>query len=386
LDFSTHYFLRYNAKPLLFGTHPVRNVEMIVVIPCYDDAVIFNTLQSLEKTKPSMSDVEVIVIVNSGVNAPASVVGNNREIYAALKERSEAGYYRRFNLLSVIIEDIPKKTAGVGYARKTGMDEAVRRFAAIDKPQGIIISLDADTLVNEDYFLLIERNFRQNFKTEAFTFHFQHDFNSELYSKEEIEACRCYEIYLRYFRTALELTGFPYCFHTVGSCFAVTASAYVRAGGMPCRQGGEDFYFLHKLALMTTIGEIRDTLVYPSPRISDRVPFGTGPSVKRIIEEGSYRVYNFDLFLVLKRFFDCFDNFSESGNIDNIPNEIVDFIGKKRLLEIISECLQNAKPGKNLVKRLFSKFDAFFVIKFLNSFSEKSRYPPMDVTEAAGRL
>jgi len=386
--FSTHYFSRYNAEPVLFSTPPAEHPGMIVVIPCYDDEFVFNTLRSLEKTKQPKSNVEVIVIVNSSTNTPASVIEKNRKIYEELKEKSKTSHYKSFRLFPAIIENIPKKKAGVGYARKVGMDEAVRRFSAIDKPQGIIISLDADTLVSEDYFVSIENHFKQNMKAGAFTFQFQHDFNPKLYSKEEIEACKQYEMYLRYFRLALKFTGFPYAFHTIGSCFAVTASAYTKVGGMPCRQGGEDFYFLHKLTPMTTIGEIKEILVYPSPRLSDRVPFGTGPSVRRIIEDGSYCVYNADLFLLLKRFFDCFDYFSESENVDLnvVPCEIIDFIGKEKLLEITGECKQNAKPGKSLTKRLFSKFDAFFIIKFLNSFTGTSNYPPMEITKAVRRL
>ncbi len=388
MNFSSSYFSRYNTQPALFDTLPCEQVGMIVVIPCYDDEFIFNTLQSLEKTKQAESSFEVIVIVNAGINAPASVIEKNRKIYDELQEKSENTFYQKFRLFPAIIENIPKKKAGVGYARKAGMDEAVRRFAVIDKPQGIIISLDADTLVCEDYFVAIENNFKQNTKIGAFTFQFQHDFNPELYSKEEIEACKQYEMYLRYFSLALKFSGFPYSFHTIGSCFAVTASAYTKVGGMPCRQGGEDFYFLHKLVPMTTVGEIKEVLVYPSPRLSDRVPFGTGPSVKRIIENGAYRVYNVDLFLALKRFFDCFDYFSESENIDIdiVPNEIKEFIEKEKLLEMINECKQNAKPGKNLQKRLFSKFDAFFIIKFLNSFTDTDNYPPMEVAKAAKRL
>jgi glycosyltransferase involved in cell wall biosynthesis len=388
MDFSSHYFSRYNVQPVLFDTPSSEYLRMIVVIPCYDDESIFNTLQSLEKTKQTESNVEVIVIVNSGTNTPEPVIGKNRKIYEELQRKSENAHYKRFRLFPAIFENIPKKKAGVGYARKTGMDEAVRRFAAINNPQGIIISLDADTLVSEDYFVLIENNFKQNTRTGAFTFQFQHDFDPELYTKEEIEACKQYEIYLRYFRLALKFSGFPYAFHTIGSCFAVTASAYTKAGGMPCRQGGEDFYFLHKLTPITAVSEIKEMLTYPSPRLSNRVPFGTGPSVKRIIETGSYHVYNPALFLVLKRFFDCFDYLSETENIDitTVPNEIIDFSGNEKLLEIINECRQNAKQGKNLLKRLFSKFDAFFIIKFLNSFTGNSNYPPVEITEAAKQL
>ena len=77
---------------------------------------------------------------------------------------------------------------------------------------------------------------------------------------------------------------------------------------------------------------------------------------------------------------------SHPVNGSDIPREIIEFAGEKRLLEIINECRQNAKPGKNLTKRLFSKFDAFFVIKFLNSFGDNSSYPSMEVEEAAKLL
>ena len=388
MNFADYYFSRYNAQPTLFENTPKSNVGIIVVIPCYDDFFVFDTLQSLEKTNPTETDVEVIIVVNSGINTPTNIVQKNNEIYTELKARSELDFYKRVTLLPVIIENIPKKIAGVGYARKTGMDEAVRRFSAIDKPDGIIVSLDADSLVSKNYFTAIENHFCQHPKNGAFTFQFQHDFNPSFYSKEEIEACTLYEIYLRYFRLALLTTAFPYCFHTIGSCFGVKASAYIKVGGMPCKQGGEDFYFLHKLAPMTSIGEVKKTLVFPAPRLSDRVPFGTGPSVKNIIENNHYYVYNFELFTVLKRFFDALQQLANAEKVDLsiIPKEIISFVGKEKLSTIIDECRKNAKPGKNLAKRLFSKFDAFFIVKFLNSFDAESDYPPMDVLEAAALL
>ena len=52
--------------------------------------------------------------------------------------------------------------AKAGTARKAGMDEAVRRYNLLGKPQGIIVSLDADTLVDENYLVEIENYFRKN--------------------------------------------------------------------------------------------------------------------------------------------------------------------------------------------------------------------------------
>ena len=73
----------------------------------------------------------------------------------------------------------------------------------------------------------------------------------------------------------MKYSNLPYSFHTIGSAFALTASAYTRQGGMNRRKAGEDFYFINKLIKGEIFGEINDTKVIPSPRISDRVPFGT---------------------------------------------------------------------------------------------------------------
>ena len=55
------------------------------------------------------------------------------------------------------------KDWGVGLARKTGMDEAVRRFNQIERPDGVILNLDADCQVEKNYFVsvcdeLLKRN------------------------------------------------------------------------------------------------------------------------------------------------------------------------------------------------------------------------------------
>jgi len=106
------------------------------------------------------------------------------------------------------------------------------------------------------------------------------------------------------------------------------------------------------------------------------------------MESNRYLVYNFRLFGVLKQFFNSLQKFANAENVDLniIPQEIIDFVGKEKLSTIIDECRKNATLGKNLVKRLFSKFDAFFIVKFLNSFDAESNFPPMDVLESAKLL
>lgn len=388
MGFADNYFARYNVHPSYFQVSPAENLGMIVVIPCYDDEHIFNTLLSLENCVVPSCAVEVIVVVNSSELTPQSIVLKNNSIYEVLKEKQTEGYYKNFSLLPILLENVPKKIAGVGNARKIGMDEAVRRFNSINKPNGVIISLDADTLVAKKYFIFIELSLKSNVIKRVNVIQFKHNFNCKICSSQELEACKLYEIYLRYFRLALSLTGFPYVFHTIGSCFTVDAETYTKVGGMPRKQGGEDFYFLHKAAQTANVNKINEILVYPSPRRSDRVPFGTGPTVDKIINEKKYLVYNFNLFFILKKFFEELKNYSNTQKIDinKIPQEIIDFIGKDNLIVILTECSNNSTTNKNLLKRIYSKFDAFFIIKFLNSFTENGNYPPTEVVESAKLL
>ncbi len=371
-----NFFSRYKSIPKIFDNPCSPKTGIIVVIPCYNDPHIFKTLESLENNNFSYPDIdiEVIVVVNSSINTRNEILNINKEIYNKLSNQNDSNFYKRFKLLPCIFENIPKKIAGVGYARKIGMDEALRRFDEINNPDGVIISLDADTLVSKEYFDTIIYEFYLQRKRQACVFQFNHNFDAELYSEKEIEACKKYEAYLRYFKLCLKYCGYPTPIHTIGSCFGVKAPEYAKSGGMSCRQGGEDFYFLHKLSTLTEIGEIKKIIVFPSPRVSDRVPFGTGPAVKKIIEYKEYKVYNFELFKILKLFYNNIEAYFllENHNISEIiPSEIIEFTSKEKIIKLIEEIKSNCSNLNSFKKRFFFVFDAFFIIKFLNFCSEK---------------
>jgi len=384
LDFATSYFTRYKAHAPFFVEHPDEDLKIVVVIPCLDDDCIVETLHSLDRAYPVKSKIEVIVVVNSGERTPEEVVERNRKIYNRLKRYAQDSFYAHFRLLPVWIEGTVKKKAGVGFARKTGMDEAVRRFAAIDRPQGLIVSLDADTLVASDYLQVVEKACNDK-SSHCFTFQFQHLFDPARYSDDEIRACKRYEVYLRYYRLSLKMLKVPFAIHTIGSCFAVRAEAYIKLGGMPVRQAGEDFYFLQKAVKMHPVCEMNERIVYPAPRISERVPFGTGASVRNIIEKGGFEIYNFELFKRLKGFYDLFPVLEREDVQAEIPSEVIDFIGRNAFNDSLSECRKYSSSSNAFLKRMYDKFDGFFVIKFLNSFDTNSAFPPMDVLEA-GRV
>ena len=381
MSFADHYFVRYKSLPPFFKEDTEETVGIIVIIPCIDDDFIFKTLKSLDDAHPVPAKIEVIVHVNSGEQTPNEIIKRNTMILNDLHHKAQAGFYKNFRLLPISTEGTVRKKAGVGFARKVAMDEAVRRFAAINKPEGLIVSLDADSLVARDYFQEITQAMNHE-KSNCFTFQFRHHYDASVYPENVINACRMYEIYLRYYRLALKMFDFPFAIHTIGSCFAIRAGGYFKLGGMPPRQGGEDFYFLQKAVKMLPVHEVRKPIVFPSPRISDRVPFGTGPSVRAIIEKGSFKVYNYEFFVFLNDFYRAIPSMESDSGCKEIPQVVMDFIGVDRFEAILAECRNYSSSSGAFVKRMLDHFDSFFIVKFLNTFNQSDVYPPMDVWKA----
>ncbi|MDR0349500.1 MAG: hypothetical protein LBH90_08435, partial [Tannerella sp.] len=52
---------------------------------------------------------------------------------------------------------------------------------------------------------------------------------------------------------------------------------------------------------------------------------------------------------------------------------------------ILAECRNYSSTSKAFVKRMYDHFDAFFIVKFLNTFNNSLLYPLTDVLEA-GRI
>ena len=70
--------------------------------------------------------------------------------------------------------ELPARDAGVGLARKLGMDEAVARLAAARRPRGIIVGLDADCRVDADYLTALHEHFRRHPDSPGCSVYFEH--------------------------------------------------------------------------------------------------------------------------------------------------------------------------------------------------------------------
>lgn len=388
--FADRYIEKNIVYPEFIDTVVSPFVSMIVMIPCLNEPDIFRTLESLWSCEPISSCCEVIVVVNESENSTPTVKSFNQETYLKLFEWKTENDRSTLILHPIYARSVNAKHAGAGMARKIGMDEAVRRFNAINKPDGVIISTDADCLFSPNYLQRMESVFKKNKSCFAVTLNFKHRVDEMTDSKQKL-GIQLYEDYLHYYKNALDFAEFPDSIYTIGSAFAVRAEAYVKQGGMNRRQAGEDFYFLNKLTKLGEIIEINDAFVYPSARVSDRVPFGTGAAMgKWMNENGDLTVtYNFAAFLDLKVLFDQVDSLfrNNAGGIfmASLPASVQEYLQAIEFSSKLYEINKNSSTLSSFRKRFFQFFDGFIILRFLNLAHQKY-YPQQKLQEAIKQL
>lgn len=369
---STHYFDRY-AYPERFIKEPIRKDTFVaVVIPVYKEENLLLTLQSLVDCEQTKFPVEVILVVNHPVDAHQSI----KELsYQTVRQIENFTANNPSNLAFHVIEafDLPPKKAGVGLARKIGMDEAAFRFNSINQ-DGVILCFDADSQCDKNYLKEIEAHFINNPHCNGASIHYEHPVHLE--SGEINEAIVWYELHLRYYIQALKYANYPFSFHTIGSSMAAKSSIYQKQGGMNTRKAGEDFYFLHKIIPLGDFHTITSTKVIPSARTSDRVPFGTGRAMQEHQEQANNLGLSYDLrsFTIIKAFLEKIDS---AHLIENAPSEIKGFLEENKLYGELENIKSQSTNETHFKTRFFEWFNGFKMLKLVHflrdySFPEQS--------------
>ncbi len=388
--FADKYLQKQN-RGVLIERPPDNNVGISVVIPCFREPEIVATLKSLAKCTVPSCIVEVVVLINHSETAPPATKEYNHKTKIEIENWIANCKNRHVHYYAIGPLELKKKWAGAGLARKNGMDEAVRRFNLQGKTNGIIVSLDADTLVAKNYLVEIENHFKLNPADVGATISFEHQTSG--LDNRQLEGIRLYEKYLGYYKNALQFTGYPYSMFTVGSAFAVTAEAYVKRGGMNRRQAGEDFYFLQNLVQIGNVGEITTTKVFPSARLSDRVPFGTGPVLQKWMagNEDLTKTFNLQAFIDLKQFFDIKEKFFAIDEqafqrlVEVLPSPVKKFLTENNFREEIDNLNKNCSTIATFGNRFFYLFNAFKILKFLN-YAHTHFYNKVDLISQIAKL
>lgn len=387
MSFANTYFKRFQAKEKQIEDKPEKDLFLTLVIPSYNEDELCKSLQSIKDCAMPQKSVEVIVVINSSENTSSEIIQKNRNTYKNAIIFSKENSTKKLKFFILNFENLPKKFAGVGLARKIGMDEALQRFNQLDNPNGLIAGFDADALLQENYFIEIEKFFDKNPKINGVSIDFQHPIEGNDYDETIYKNIINYELHLRYFVEALRFANFPFAYHTIGSSFAVRADVYAKQGGMNRRKAGEDFYFLQKIIPLGSYGEINSTKVIPSPRTSDRVPFGTGAAISKMIENNTndFTTYSFDAFVLLKSFFEAVPKMFNSFSYNNIPEILESFLKINKFESDYKKIKANSPKINIFEKRFYYWFNAFRVIKFLN-FAHDNFYQRKEVKNEAIKL
>ena len=363
--------------------------QMIVIIPCFAEPDLISTLQSLASCEPPGYKVEVIIVLNHGELARENQKEQNYLTLSQYRQWLENNPcdFLDFHLIKAF--DLPSKTAGVGLARKIGMDEALRRFVSIHT-NGTMVCLDADCRVSPNYLQAIDRSLVQKRQVGVGEMHFEH-----LYEEAKEESLKTgminYELFLRYYVEGLRRAQFPHAIHTIGSCMLCKAAVYAKHGGMNKRKAGEDFYFLHKLVPHEHFTMVTAATVYPSCRTSDRVPFGTGKAQNDWLEKKDkvYMTYDPAVFKDLKvlntKVSQFFTEKESTQVIHPLPRSIATFLEIHDYLSKIELIRKNCKDLPQFIKQFYTWFDGFLCLKFVHH-ARDHFYPNIPLEKAAKEL
>ncbi len=375
-------------------------INNVVVIPAIKE---YQNIKLLLKSLLLLDDFYLhetvfLFVINNSDNTTQEIREDNskslqflREIICKKTADSFAQQIINSKLILALVDaaspgkEIPDKIAGVGAARKTGMDLSLTLFDYKNSSKKIIICLDADCTVDRNYLTVIKKSFTGN-NIDVAVIDYQHKIFSEF---DNEKAITWYEIFLRYYSFGLAYANSPYSFHTIGSTIVCTDNAYKKVGGMNTKEAAEDFYFLQKLAKQFRVYRTYKTIVYPSARESWRVPFGTGRSISDFTRsiKNNFLLYDPNIFEILK---DWLQLFQESGfespqnlfvKTNSIHPGLSKFLEQRKFESSWQNILDNSKTIGQLNKQKNNWFDAFKTLKLVH-YLRDNYFPSINMFEA----
>jgi len=346
---------------------PVKNIyKYFFIIPSYAEKLYINqTLDSInQQDKKLLNDTLVIIVINNAQDASEPIKQNN---YATYHKLINLNYRFEFIVIDCFSKQcaLPKKTAGVGLARKIGMDYCIK-FSEVDS---LFFSLDADTLINSNYLKIIINEYNKA-KFETAVINFKHQKNDDPKIQKAIIA---YENLLKDIAQNIKNSGSPYGFVSIGSAIVCTMRAYVSIGGIPPKKATEDFYFLQKLAKYQAIYNINDILVYPSSRAEQRVYLGTGFRMKNIeknilfddlyIKPKAYKNLQI-LYRTIESKWNCDSKEIMSCLVKN-NSKLYQYLEINNFTRVFESIQKNSIDKKQLLNQFHRWFDNLKIYKFL---------------------
>ena len=360
--------------------------EHAAVVPAFNEgAGLVEMLASVPDTRAL-----VVCVLNAPEDANEAQLAGNRASDAALREQLQIVndsaavqcYRARSNVIAVA-HLRTKRKQGVGQARKFGLDALcwLQQAGTLRSPW--LHSTDADTRLSSDYFE-VDATTRLGGRGVGLGA-LIHPFSHVPETPRLEQASAAYETRLLHHAAGLSWARSPYAYPTIGSTIAVDAQAYAMVRGVPKRAAGEDFYLLNKLAKVAGVA-VGGGGVRIAARLSDRVPFGTGPALSKALGTELPRCYEPTLFEWLKRTWLAMQQAVTEGRpmVIGGPPELRDGLSARGVPELIANLVATELPTNQRQRRLQDSFDGFATMKLLHAWRERG-LPDVPVEDAIGR-
>jgi GT2 family glycosyltransferase len=333
--------------------------KVYATIPVLDE---FENLSHLFSDLTNQQDCEWEAVIC--INQPDEWWHNEQKVNICKRNQESVEYLTSLNhpRIHLIDKSGPGKgwigkNHGVGWARKTAMDAA----SALASPDDLIVSMDADTRYDADYFHSLIGATKKYPNAAGLSVPYYHPLTGD----ETTDRCILrYEIYMRNYALNMLLIDSPYAFSAIGSGMACKASLYRRVGGLTPKMSGEDFYFMQKLRKSGSIVVDCGRPIFPASRFSDRVYFGTGPAMikGRNGDWDSYPVYHTQAFQLIKQTYDAFAGLFKKNS--GTPMDA--FLEKVTHGSPVWEPLRsNSATTESFIRACMQKVDALRILQFL---------------------
>ena len=135
-----------------------KKFSFIICIPSYaEHQYIENTLLSISNQNQNyLNNTLIIIVINNGPNEKKTIISSNEKTIQIINQ------FKSLNICFVDAfrkgNELPEKFAGVGLARKIGLDLALK----FSNQKTILCNLDADTLITENYLEKISKFYIKN--------------------------------------------------------------------------------------------------------------------------------------------------------------------------------------------------------------------------------
>jgi hypothetical protein len=327
------------------------------VVPAFDES-----LEALQQQIDALAATQVllILVINAPQNASAEALARTQDLFRQVIAARHA-HVIAVDRVSAPWRLNPKH--GVGLARKIGTDLALALIEQGRIRSPWILQTDADVALPPTYTDLVHEASPQIPRGVKIFPHTHFSGDPTLHF-----AAQLYDQHMDYYVAGLRAAGSPYAHHSLGSTIAIHAVTYAAIRGYPRRSAGEDFYLLNKARKIAPIEALAEPLLTIQARLSERVPFGTGPALRDIVATlqrdpsgGGYLSYSPKCFEALGSAIRALNQWAEE------PAVTLDADIAQRLSALDFDRFQKslAKQPTTTAKRLQSAHDWFDGLKTL---------------------